>query len=84
MNQEVNLARLGKGQTGIISSITGGRHFRLKLESMGIHLGSKVTKVSNLFNRGPVVLYVGGMEVAIGYQMARKITVNTPPMEKSL
>ena len=86
MNREINIARMEEGQTGIISGIIGGRNFRLKLESLGIRPGSKVTKVSNLFNRGPVVLHVGGTEVAIGYRMARRILIkiNTQPLERSL
>ena len=84
MNREVNLARMEEGRTGIISGIIGGGRFRLKLESMGIRPGSKVTKKSNLFHRGPVVLYVGGMEVAIGHRMARRILVNPYPSERSL
>jgi len=84
MNREINLARMEEGQTGVISDIIGGRTFRLKLESMGIRPGSKVTKVSNLFDRGPVVLHVGGMEVALGYRMARRILINTQPSERSL
>ena len=84
MDREINLARMEEGQTGIISNITGGGRLRLKLESMGIRPGSKVLKVSNIFHRGPIVLNVGGMEVAIGYRMARRIFVNPNPLERSL
>ncbi|MDB9822519.1 ferrous iron transport protein A [Deltaproteobacteria bacterium] len=83
MNQETNLAGMEKGHTGIVSTILGGRRFRMKLESLGIRPGSKVTKISNLFTRGPIVLYVGGTEVAIGYKMAMKIIINVPIAEKS-
>lgn len=78
MNQEINLAMMEKGQKGTISNIIGGRTFRMKLESMGIHPGSKVTKVSNLFNKGPVILHVGGTEVALGYNMANRIMIEIP------
>ena len=84
MNKEINIARMEEGRTGIISGIIGGGKFLMKLESMGIRPGSEVKKISNLFHKGPVVLYVGGMEVAIGHRMARRILVNPNPSEKSL
>jgi ferrous iron transport protein A len=81
MNKEVNLASLEAGHTGIISSIIGGDNFVLKLESMGIRPGSRVTKISNLFYKGPVVIHVGGTDVAIGHRMAGKILVTPNPSE---
>lgn len=84
MSSEVNLARMEEGRTGVISGIIGGGKFRRKLESMGIRTGSKVTKISNLFHRGPVILHVGGMEVAIGHRMARRILINPNISERSL
>lgn len=83
MTKEVNLARMEAGGTGVISGIIGGGKFLLKLESMGIRPGSKVTKISNLFHRGPVVLHVGGTDVAIGHRMARRILINPNSSEKS-
>ncbi len=84
MTNEINLARMEDGKTGVISSIIGGGRFLLKLESMGIHPGSRVTKITNLFNRGPVIIHVGGTEVAIGHRMARRILINPHPSEISL
>jgi ferrous iron transport protein A len=82
MNKEISLAMMKKGQRGTVSTITGGRTFRLKLESMGIHPGSKVAKVSNLFHKGPVILHVGGTEVALGYNMANRIMITIPTRGK--
>ncbi len=84
MTHEVNLARMDEGRSGIISGIIGGGKFLLKLESMGIRAGSKVRKKSNLFHKGPVVINVGGTEVAIGHRMARRILVNLNSPERSL
>jgi len=81
---EVNLTRMEEGRIGVISSIIGGGKFLLKLESMGIRPGSKVRKVSNLFHKGPVVIQVGGTEVAVGHRMARRILINPNSTEKSL
>ncbi|MBU0994924.1 MAG: ferrous iron transport protein A [Proteobacteria bacterium] len=76
MQQEVSLADLQKGRTGMVSTINGGAQFRLKLEGLSIRPGTKITKVSSLFSKGPVVLSTGVTEVAIGYTMALKIMVN--------
>jgi ferrous iron transport protein A len=84
MKKEINLARMEKGRTGVISGIIGGGKFLLKLESMGISPGSKIKKISSLFHRGPIVIRVGGMEVAIGYRMARRILINPNSSERSL
>ncbi|MBN1625444.1 MAG: ferrous iron transport protein A [Deltaproteobacteria bacterium] len=81
MNQVINLAIMEKGQIGTVAGIRGGGNLRLKLASLGIHTGSKVTKSSNIFTRGPVVIYVGGMEIAIGYKMACKILIKLHPVE---
>ncbi len=78
MQEFVDLARMLKGQTGTVSSIKG---FRLakRLESLGIRPGSQVTKVSTLFNRGPVVVSVCGTEVALGFGMAKKVMIEPGP-----
>lgn len=82
MSQELNLARMEEGHSGIICGIIGGGKFLLKLESMGIRPGSRVRKISNLFYHGPVVIYVGGTEVAIGHRMARRILINPDSSER--
>ena len=75
MSELYDLARMEQGDLGVVREVKGGRGFLRKLENLGIHQGSRIRKVSNVFSRGPVVFSVGDTEVAIGYGMARKILV---------
>ncbi|MBN2534577.1 MAG: ferrous iron transport protein A [Spirochaetales bacterium] len=47
-----------------------------RLEAMGIRPGIIITKISNHFLRGPVIIEVGRTQLAIGYGMAARILVD--------
>ena len=70
-----SLDRMEAGKTGKVSSVDGGQGFRRRLEALGIMPGTEITKVSSQFMRGPAIVRVGMTQVAIGYGMARRITV---------
>jgi ferrous iron transport protein A len=74
-----DLTQLEEGETGVVVSIYGGYGLLHRLESLGIRVGKKVTKVSSQLMRGPVTVRVDNSEVAMGFGMARKIMVE---MEK--
>jgi len=59
----------------LVMEIQGGAGLHHRLESLGIRLGKRVTKVSFQFMRGPITLRVDNSQVALGYGMARKIIV---------
>jgi len=46
-----------------------------RLEAMGIRSGVSITKISDHFLYGPVIILVGRTQLAIGYGMAVKILV---------
>jgi ferrous iron transport protein A len=46
-----------------------------RLQALGIMPGKIVTKVSSAFMRGPVVIVVDRVQVAIGFGMASRIIV---------
>ncbi|NIM97143.1 MAG: ferrous iron transport protein A [candidate division Zixibacteria bacterium] len=75
----VDLTQLEEGESGTVVGIDGGFGLTRRLESMGIRVGKKVTKVSSQLMRGPVTVRLGNSRVAIGFGMARKILVQ---MEK--
>ncbi|MGB8656294.1 MAG: FeoA family protein [Candidatus Zixiibacteriota bacterium] len=70
-----DLTQLGEGETGVVVGIHGGHGLAHRLESLGIRVGKKVTKVSSQLMRGPVTLRVDNGQVAMGFGMARKIIV---------
>jgi ferrous iron transport protein A len=75
--EKCTLARMDSGQSGIVIEIAGGHGLANRLYALGIRPGKRITKVSSMFARGPVVLQVDRAEVAIGFGMANKILVQS-------
>ncbi len=63
------------GQSGTVVEIRGGRFMLNRLSALGIRPGQRVTRVSAMLMRGPVTVQLGGAQVAIGFGMAGRITV---------
>jgi ferrous iron transport protein A len=72
---EIDLIQLEEGKSGVVVNIRGGYGFVRRLESLGIRVGKKVTKVSSQFMRGPITVRIDNSHVALGFGMARKIIV---------
>ena len=70
-----DLTQLSEGESGVVVGIHGGHGLAYRLESLGIRVGKKVTKVSSQLMRGPITLRVDNCQVAMGFGMARKIMV---------
>jgi len=73
--EKVDLTQLAEGENGMVVDIQGGHGLTRRLESLGIRVGKKVTKVSSQFMRGPITIRIDNFQVAIGFGMARKILV---------
>ena len=73
--KQVSLEKLRAGQSGLVLSIDGGRGMGMRLSTLGIIPGKKITKISSQLMRGPVMIEVDRTRVAIGYGMARRIMV---------
>ncbi len=71
----ITILEMEEGKQGKISSINGGIGLQKKLENMGITVGSEIQKISRQWLKGPVIIRHGNTELAIGYNMARKILV---------
>jgi len=69
----IDLAQLRVGESGSVVEIQGGFGMVRRLESLGIRVGKKLTKVSSQFMHGPVTVRIDNFQVAIGRGMARKI-----------
>jgi ferrous iron transport protein A len=70
-----DLTQLEEGETGVVVDIQGGWGLVRRLDSLGIRMGKKVTKVSSQLMRGPVTVKIDNSQIAIGFGMARKILV---------
>lgn len=70
------LTDLPTGQSAIIKEIVGGRGVVNRLNALGIIPGKKITKISSMVMRGPVVVRVENTEIALGFGMASKVIVS--------
>jgi len=73
---QYTLVQMEIGQTGTVIEVLGGRGFVRRLDALGIRPGKKVTKISSTLFRGPITLRVDNAQVAVGFGMARRITVD--------
>lgn len=72
---EITLDKMPAGEVGVVTQLTGWSGFVRHLESLGIRPGKKITKLSSVFVRGPVIVEVDRARVAVGHGMARRIVV---------
>lgn len=73
--KQVSLAQMRAGQSGMVLSIEGGHGMVIRLSTLGIMPGKKITKISSMLMRGPVTIEVDRTQVAIGFGMAKRILV---------
>ena len=72
---ETTLDRLGKERKGIVKRLEGGYGFQRKISSLGIRIGKRIKIISSQPFRGPLVVEVDSMRIAIGGGMANKIII---------
>ena len=72
---QIDLTQMRTGESGLIIEIQGGHGLISKVQSMGLRPGKKITKISSHFWRGPQIIKVDNIEVAIGFGMAKRIFV---------
>lgn len=75
MSRITDLASMAPGETGRITGLAAGPGLVRRLEEIGLRTGQRVSKVSGMPLRGPVVVQAGGTRVALGHGMAMKVAV---------
>jgi ferrous iron transport protein A len=73
--KQLSLVQMRAGQQGIVMRIDGGHGMTMRLSSLGIIPGKKITKISSQLMRGPVMIEIDRTRVALGFGMARRILV---------
>jgi ferrous iron transport protein A len=73
-DEEIPMIMLQTGESGVLKSYRGGKDMLGRCLSMGFTPGSPVRMIGN-FGRGPVLVKVHDVEVALGRGMADKIMV---------
>ena len=71
-----DLTRIKEGQAVKVVEINGGRQFQIKIDAIGLRVGSKIIKLSAQVLNGPVTIKIGSTKLAIGHGMAKKILVD--------
>ena len=71
------ITELRPKESAKVISIEGGINFKEKLNTLGIRKNIKIKKMSDSFLKGPIVIKINLMEIAIGWRMANKILVQT-------
>ena len=72
---KVSLTLMKAGESGIVVDVLGGHGFINRLNALGIRFCKKITKVSSMLMRGPIIVNVDSMKIAVGYGMAKRIIV---------
>jgi ferrous iron transport protein A len=72
---EITLSQLGTGKTAVIKRLEGGHGLQRKVSCLGLRVGKKATIMSSQPFRGPLVVKIDNMKIAIGRGMANKIIV---------
>ncbi len=74
-NEQLTVAQMRTGQTGTVVGVLGGPGLVRRLDALGVRPGKRVTKLSSALFHGPVILRADNTQVAIGFDMAKKIIV---------
>ena len=71
----LSLDAVQPGKVGRVKDIVGGMGVRLRLEQMGIHPGDVIHVKRKGVLRGPILIEMNGVEVALGRGIASRILV---------
>lgn len=81
---DIPLTALPADVEGTVVALDGGYGMQARLRSLGILEGRRLRKLSHIGRRGPVVVLIERMQVAIGYGIARRVLVraDAPPSDR--
>ncbi len=71
----MTLDQLSLGERARVITIHGGRRLQINLEQMGIHSGDTIVVAGSGAFRGPFLIEVHGIRLALGRGVARRILV---------
>jgi ferrous iron transport protein A len=72
---DIPLTNLPADAEATVVALGGGYGMQARLRSLGIVEGRRLRKISHIGRRGPVVVLIERMQVAIGYGIARRVMV---------
>lgn len=72
---EISLSQLEMGKIARVKRFDGGLMFRKKVSSLGIRIGKSIRIISSQPFRGPIIIEIDKMRIAIGHGIANRIIV---------
>jgi len=77
----MTLDQLSLGERARVIAVHGGRRLQINLAQMGIHSGDTVVVAGSGAFRGPFLIEIHGIQLALGRGVARRILVE--PLKRS-
>jgi len=71
----MTLDQVSENQEVVVKNLLGGFGLRRRLHGLGIYPGERLKVLNSALMRGPILLEVRGVEVAIGRGVAGKVEV---------
>jgi len=78
MSRRVALTEIPVNRPASVVEILGGHGVHGRLLALGIRPGVTISKVTDSFARGPLVVKVGNSQTALGRGVCSKILVEVP------
>lgn len=69
------LPQMKSGESGVVVEIQGGFGLVKHLESLGVRVGKRITKISAQIWRGPQIIKIDNMQIALGFGVSRSVVV---------
>jgi len=76
MTDRMTLDSVEKEKEVTVVEIQGGWGVRQRLNQLGIHRGDRIVVKRSGIMKGPILIQVHGIEVAVGRGMAQKVVVD--------
>ena len=74
--KNMTLDQLSFGKHARVVAVQGGRRLQINLEQMGIHPGDTISVTGSGAFRGPFLVEIHGIRIALGRGVARKIIID--------
>lgn len=75
--ENISLVNCKSGRSCKVIAVLGDRNIKERLEALGIRKGNVIIKKFQQPGYGPVIVTMGNLEIAIGYELAQNVIVLT-------
>jgi len=72
----IDLIHMKNGQNGVVVGLQGGYGFIRHIQAIGIIEGKRVTKLASQPLRGPTLVSVDNLQIAVGHGISKRIFID--------